>query len=288
MIFFLLLFFCALTADSVFADTFQVWPDSSIQRAVDSTTDGDTILIHEGLYQETVVVCAKRLIIGSEFLLDSDTSHISRTIIEPDSSRPDSHSCFIYARYATYDDGKLIGLKMRNGGGSLWEDADPGASAGGAVFIRRANVAIEHCMIENSSADFGGGIAVIGASIPYRVDIHSTSITHCRGLFCGGIKAVRCSLYVVECYVQSDTGDTAVGGIDVTDSYAEIRNCIIQRCGGQFVGGMLYGGSSGSITGSLFEENGTANDYNAHSHLLFGESDAEISGCVFRDNTTSE
>jgi len=59
---------------------------STIQAAVNIAQDGDTVLVAEGLYYENILIQSKSIVVGSHFLVDSDSSHISRTIIN--GSRP--------------------------------------------------------------------------------------------------------------------------------------------------------------------------------------------------------
>mgnify|MGYP000208024265 CR=1 FL=1 len=58
---------------------------STIKMAVDSAVSGDTIIISEGVYKEKLRITKQGLTIASNFLLDKDTTHISRTIISGDS-----------------------------------------------------------------------------------------------------------------------------------------------------------------------------------------------------------
>ena len=55
-------------------------PRNTIQSAINSTINGDTIIIKPGKYQERLLIDSA-ITIGSMFLLNNDTSFISRTII---------------------------------------------------------------------------------------------------------------------------------------------------------------------------------------------------------------
>ena len=59
---------------------------ATIQAAIDASTDGDTVLVSEGTFLENINFNGKAITVASRFILDGDTSHISRTII--DGSQP--------------------------------------------------------------------------------------------------------------------------------------------------------------------------------------------------------
>ena len=65
----------------------------TIQAGIDVADDGDTILVAEGTYFENINFLGKPVTVASEFLMDGDTSHISRTIIDGSQpAHPDSGS----------------------------------------------------------------------------------------------------------------------------------------------------------------------------------------------------
>jgi fibronectin type 3 domain-containing protein len=78
---------------------------STIKMAVDSSRDRDTILVKEGTYKEKIIVGgSKRLVFGSEFLLDGDKTHINNTIISGAGISQTSQNDVLFGAFGnTYD-----------------------------------------------------------------------------------------------------------------------------------------------------------------------------------------
>ncbi|MBU1982944.1 hypothetical protein KJ815_00895, partial [bacterium] len=116
------LFFVVLLPALSYGAVINVFPPSGIQSAVHQASPHDTILVHDGEYTETVVLYGKDLVIASLYLMDGDISHVSATIICPDSLHPDTGSCLVYA-YGETLAGALVGVTLRNGRGTYWNYA---------------------------------------------------------------------------------------------------------------------------------------------------------------------
>lgn len=72
-----------IQALNLIADTIKVPQDiQTIQTAIDSSSNGDTVLVSPGTYIENVNFNGKSIALGSLFLTTGDTTYISQTIID--------------------------------------------------------------------------------------------------------------------------------------------------------------------------------------------------------------
>ena len=60
----------------------------TIQAGIEAATGSDTILVEEGTYFENINFLGKPVTVASRFILDGDTSHISKTIIDGSPGNP--------------------------------------------------------------------------------------------------------------------------------------------------------------------------------------------------------
>jgi len=91
---------------------------TTIPSAINQSVTGDTILVYRGTYKDKIDYGSKRLIVASRFLIDFDTTHISRTIIDGTAvaQNNDWNDAFIKQENYTSDTSlqKFIGFKVMN------------------------------------------------------------------------------------------------------------------------------------------------------------------------------
>jgi hypothetical protein len=131
----------------------QLSPFKTIQKAIDVSITGDTIILDKGTYKENIVT-TKSLIIGSKFILTNDLSYKKSTILD---AAKISMGFNINA-----DSTRLIGFTIQNGF----------SSAGAGVYNAKGNIELRHMIIQNCSAS--GDINGAGAYLTGKVTISNS------------------------------------------------------------------------------------------------------------------
>jgi len=152
---------------------------ATIQVAVNAAANGDTILVAEGTYLENIVI-TKKIILGSRYIIDKDTSHISKTILDGGiPTHPDSAS--VIRTFAGSDTITVIsGFTIRNGKGTKLDLAGTADwVTGGGILIFAGGATITYNSISNNTLNsalgvYGGGITVD----PYLGPINYWIIDH--------------------------------------------------------------------------------------------------------------
>ena len=145
-----------------------------IQDAIDDAKDGDIIIIEEGNYVQQINFKGKAITVASEFYLDGDTSHISKTIIDGIFLPQKDSSSLVYFDNGEDSSSVLCGFTLQNGRGTkIINPINPNNTiiVGGAIFVDSSGAKIEHNIIRNNSIvidnylsstikTFGGGLEV--------------------------------------------------------------------------------------------------------------------------------
>ena len=142
----------------------------TIQSAMNSASEGDTVLVAPGIYYENVNFRGKGVVLASYFLTNHDTSYISSTVINGSTPvHPDTASCVVMLKPNISSAGDtsaaLVGFTLTGGIGTVVEDIHyPGyffREGGGIVIqywsprIRFNRIIGNH--IDNDSLHTGGG-----------------------------------------------------------------------------------------------------------------------------------
>ncbi len=148
---------------------FSTRPFASAGYALQRFQNGDTVIVAEGRYFESIDIRGKGFVLASEFLLDGDTTHISRTML--DGKRQNR---VLRVGASTGNKVYIEGLTIQNGlvpgdGGGIYGEGEIHisdcrfvknfADAGGAVFINSVrNVHFNRNTFEFNRASRGSSL----------------------------------------------------------------------------------------------------------------------------------
>lgn len=277
-----LTFISLLVCQHTEAKVIQVPSDqATIQGGINLATDGDTVLVDPGLYVENISFKGKKIVVGSLFLTTQDTSFISQTVVDGDTS----------GRVVFFiEDEKmssiLSGFTIQNGkGGILCFNSSPtitaciisnnstidtvenGRGTGGGIYCMNASPEISHCTIDGNTAfghfAMGGGIYCGEGSHP--------EISHC--------------IISNNTSISSANWATSGGGIFSKRSGPAVYNCLITNNQSSMGAGILCHTSTMRMVNSTVTENINTPSNSTVNVTGDGTSSIHIINCIIYGNT---
>ena len=226
-----LIILATLLYTSGFTATLTV-PDqySSIQSAINSSSDQDTIMVSPGFYQENINFSGRNIVVTSTYELDQDSLIIGSTIIDGNNN----------GSVVVFDDGEtnqavLQGFTIQNGDGNYADPDENGTfyTYGGGIYCKSSSPVLRDLIITNNTGDEGGG---------------------------GGIFCYEASPVLIGCLITNNTTDDVGGGIYARYSSLSISNTkIIENEADLGAGCYLRNESTPLFTGVDFISNIAAN-----------------------------
>jgi len=169
----------------------------TIQQGIDAASDGFTIFVDDGIYQENLLIDDKDIILHS-------INGAENCIIDGGSN--DS-----VIKVQNTEESVISGFTIQNGSASY---------GGGGIDISGSPL-IEECIIQNNSATRGGGIYVTGSPIIENNTIQNNSVTVAGG----GIISYGGEMIINNNLISENHSDIYGGGIHIEHSgFVEITN----------------------------------------------------------------
>ncbi|MCP4582439.1 MAG: hypothetical protein GY839_12580 [candidate division Zixibacteria bacterium] len=282
----------ALCITSVSATIINVPVDQvTIQQGIDSSSNGDTVLVQPGVYFENINFNGHNIVLGSLYLTTEDSSYVSQTIIDGDSA----------GSVITFESGEdsttlLTGFTIQHGfadsgGGIVCNYTDPKishnniiynyAQYGGGLFWKRSTLYLISCVIRGNIAEQGGGIHGIGDTSV----VDSCVIENNTAVEGGGIYerdgAPYFSARISNSSIISNTAD--YGGGFYCDRFPNVTNSIINQNFANIDGGGCYFSQQPNLISCAISENIAGNN-GGGIYVEYGHPAPYISGCLFTKN----
>jgi hypothetical protein len=217
----------------------------SIQGGINLAVDGDTVLVQPGTYYEYINFNGKNIVVGSLTLTTGDTSYISQTVIDADSSNG-------LVSVVTFENGEdstaiLSGFTITNGNGNIIFQSP--YTAGGGINIENSGPTLSHLLIKNNELAFtlestgtGGGIYCKNSnSVLSDVLIKYNYGAKGAGLYCDSSNLSLSNVIVSNNLTLGHPDDENGGGIYFTNSNPTLVNVkVIGNDGGYGAGGGIF------------------------------------------------
>ena len=277
----------ALLTASAPADEIHVYPGDLISTAINAASDGDVIIVHQGLYREdNVKMQGKAITLRSED--PTDPWVVVNTQIAPEHYGERAILCVNGEGPDTVISGLTTGLT-----GFHIEGASPtvrrcvfqyngGVTFGAAMYISNGDPDISQCTFHKNEAEGVGAIAL---------EFSNAVVADCRfisngsdlpGSGAGAMAILGGSPTITRCRFEKNEAVNCGGAILGDGCDLTISDCSFVNNSAHDGGGIYLRQSNGAITGCRFV--GNTASY-AGGGLFVREDSVTVSECEFIDNT---
>jgi hypothetical protein len=219
----------------------------TIQEGINASSNGDTVLVQPGNYEENINFTGHNITLGSLFLTTGDENYIQQTIIDGDSA----------GTVVTFDNGEtnaavLTGFTIRAGL----------AFFGAGIFCTGSSPVVSHNIITENEAyqqeqGEGGGIAAVYSNMILLNNVITANYaTGALGGYGGGVSCGYSNILFIGNDISGNTAGWGGGGIYCYSSAPTFYNNTITKNRGIFYGGGLYlDEASPMLVNNTFSEN---------------------------------
>jgi hypothetical protein len=225
----------ATDGSDITGDGSEAKPFATIQHGIGAAANGDTVLVHPGVYKENINFNGKNITVGSLFVTTGNEDYILLTVI--DGNRSGRVVTFVNGEAAT---AKLSGFTLTRGYASGASQPD---SSGGGIYCLRASPTLTHLKVSgNEAVEHGAGLWSVHCSITIR-DV--MFIDNRAGSSAGGISFAYSGVSLENVIVAHNWASSDGAGIQFYHSEGTIKNALIADNSGSGKGGGLgFDGSS--------------------------------------------
>jgi len=203
----------------------------TIQAAIATSSQGDTVLVAKGTYNESISFDGKNIVVASHYLTTGDSLCIDETII-----RGISGSVVTF-QYGETEKARLVGFTLKDGygtkEGTTWY--------GGGIFCKHSHPTLEDLKVAGNTL---GGFGSCGAGMYFRES--NSLVINCRietneSVYGAGIRCDQSNITVRNTWFRDNFASTSGGGI----MFYECQSSRIEQC--TFTGNNgIYGGAISS------------------------------------------
>ena len=238
-------------------------PFQTIARAFESSIDGDTIRLKQGVYYEPFDFEGKDIVLESRAFELNDYQYIAETYF---TSGPLGGTCLTLSGPSN-NNGTIRGISFKGG-------SEP---SGGGLEILNCSPTLKDLIIENNSADIGGGIYLSGSD----AIIKDVIIRNNGASFGGGLYVTNGSPTIDGAIIDNNIAYWG-GGIYLENADPVIKHSTLKDNEAFIEGAGLYQSSgSGSIEWTTFEHN---NGYDYGGGIVAYQTTLELNQTTFAGN----
>lgn len=199
---------------------------NTLQKAVDAAKDGNVIILAPGVYEETVTISRKSVMLRSEN--PQDEKFVASTVLDAKGNGPT--------------------ISLEDTSSTVWGITVRGgytADKGGGIFIHgKSSSLIKGNIIEKNSTDkLGGGIFISQAQAPRIV---GNIVRNNKAFGAAGIEAIESTVYMKDNRISGNTASGPGGGVWIQKCKGVFRENIVSGNNAR-VGAGLYISSQSTV-----------------------------------------
>ena len=193
----------------------------TIQQGINAASNGDTVLVDSGTYNEAINYNGKNIIVASYYFTTLDTSYISQTIIDAN----EEGTTVVKFENGEDSTALLCGFTILNGNTIGWDE-------GGGICCKNTSPQLKYLKIINNSSRLGGGVYFEDATISMtHVNIfnnYAWSSSGSGGLG-GGINCINSEINLFDCKISGNKAGVFGGGIYSSSSTLHLENVLFEN-----------------------------------------------------------